>query len=420
MNKLKIELPEEIKKSSDKIKQAYVDWCTIADKIQNYPKRFLLVPDPENSEETKTVDLIQAWGHCNKKISHLNKDTRAKAKSIWNEILMLKNKKGQYKRLWTSELKNTEKGSKIAISTKYDELLDLFGKWLTLSEVYNTVKNEWGFHWITKKELNDFRVKNQDRIEIIKTEWESKSDHFYLAKKRGRIEQLGYLFHTQREKYEDSDHNTSYSKELRSILDQIRKEIEGEKISIDINGNINIDATLNANKTLKQVYSEISINNMIIGLVAAKKGLNPATLIKDLSESIYNQYNGFNGRLEDGEIQDLSMLPSNMLYDWQKLERIHKEKQRIKDESEIIQPINETNNKGLKRISDSIGIKDNDYKSNQGINESESNTSNDYSESVNYIEEGLKESEKPDTETLANSQVRKKLTELIDLKRLNG
>lgn len=380
MSNLKIEFPEEIQKASDIIKQAYIDWCKVGDRIQNHPKRFLLVPDSENSEETKTVDLIQAWGHCNKKISHLNKDTRAKAKSIWNEILMLKNEKGRYKRLWTKELKNTEKGSKIAISTKYEELMDLFGKWLTLAEVYNVVKNEWGYHWISKKELNDFRVKNQDRIEIIRTEWESKSDHFYLAKKRGRVEQLGYLFHTQREKYEDSDHNSNYSKELRAILDQIRKEIEGEKISIDINGNINIDATINANKSLKQVYSEISVNNMVIGLIAAKKGINPAGLIKDLSESIYNEYNGFKGVLADGEQQDLSMLPSNMLYDWQRLEQLHKEKKQKAEDAQIIE---------------------------------------DDTELIN-IEKDLKEGIKCASDKSANLEARKKLTELIDLKRLNG
>ena len=335
MAKIKIELPEEIKNKPQQIIQAYIDWCTIGEKIQNHPKRFLLVPNPENSEETITVDLIQMWGHCAKKISHLNKDTRAKAKEIWHEILMLKNQKGRYKRLWTRDLQGTEKGSRIAISTKYDELLDLFGKWLTLEEVYNVVRSEWGYHWITKKELNDFRVKHQDKIELIRTEWENKADHFYLAKKRGRVEQLGYLFHTQREKYEESDHNTNYSKELRAILDQIKKEIEGERISIDINGQINIDATINANKSLKQVYSEISINNMIIGLVAAKKGLNPAALMCELTESIYKDYNGFGGALEDGEEQDLSMLPSNMLYDWQKIDRLHKEKNRI-EEAEII------------------------------------------------------------------------------------
>lgn len=349
MSKLNIVIPEEIKDKPREIIQAYVDWCEIGEKIQNHPKRFLLVPDPENSEETKTVDLIQAWGHCSKKISHLNKETRAKAKDIWHELLMLKNKKGMYKRLWTRDLKGTEQGTKIAISARYEELMDLFGKWLTLEEVYNVVHSEWGYHWVTKKELNDFRVKNQDKIELIRTEWENKADHFYLAKKRGRVEQLGYLFHTQRAKYEESDHHTNYSKELRAILDQIKKEIEGEKIQIDINGQINVNATINANKSLKQVYSEISINNMIIGLVAAKKGLNPAGLMKELSESIYNEYNGFNGRLEDGEEQDLTMLPSNMLYDWSYLERVNKENKRniqdIEEIEEIKDPIEINKNK---------------------------------------------------------------------------
>ena len=147
---------------------------------------------------------------------------------------------------------------------------------------------------------------------------------------------------------------------------------------------------------------------MVIGLIAAKKGLNSVTLMKELSESIYNEYNGFNGALQDGEQQDLSMLPSNMLYDWQKIDRIHKKKE-IED-AKIIKDTDNSNQQSSKESTINTITSNNNKESrlNQG------------KESVKSKQGEQKEGQKGGSQSSPDSDTRKILTELIGLKRLNG
>ena len=85
------------------------------------------------------------------------------------------------------------------------------------------------------------------------------------------------------------------SKELRAIIEQIRKEVKGEEIKLTVDGRIDINATIQANQTLHEFLQKLPINMIVIGLTAAKQGLNPASLIASLGNSYYSKFNGFAG-----------------------------------------------------------------------------------------------------------------------------
>ena len=73
-----------------------------------------------------------------------------------------------------------------------------------------------------------------------------------------------------------------------------------------VDGRIDINATLHAETNVMAVMKQMSINALVVGLTAAKVGLNPTVLISQLASSWYAKFNGFNGNLMDGEQVQLS------------------------------------------------------------------------------------------------------------------
>ena len=313
-----VNIPKELQNQPDRIKKAYIDWLKIEGEIKSHPDRYHKVTDPENEDIIVDIDLTSNWRYVHRKVSHLPSTEIVELQTMWRAIQVLKQRKGQLKRVWNGALKSTETST---INSRETDILELFGRWMTVDEVHDTVHSDWGIAHISKRDINEFRIKNQEKIDKLRTEWENTYDHNYLAKKRGRIEQLGYLYYTQKQKYDGSDYAATYSREMVKILEQIRKEVEGDRLKLTVDGRIDVDQTIQVNKTLQDVSKELPINDMIIAIVAGKKGLNPVELMGQLTHSTYAAYNGFGGVLAKGDEQDLSVLPSNFTYDWVALEK---------------------------------------------------------------------------------------------------
>ena len=99
------------------------------------------------------------------------------------------------------------------------------------------------------------------------------------------------------------------------IIEQARKEVKGNELKMTVDGRIDVSATVHAESNVVEVMKHLSINALVIGLTAAKAGLNPAVLIGQLANSWYSQFNGFNGNIMEGkEVR----LPSALIrsYDW--------------------------------------------------------------------------------------------------------
>ncbi len=319
-----VDLPKELQNQPDRVKKAYAEWIKLEGHIRSHPDRYHKVTDPENEDIIVDIDLTSNWRYIHRKVSHLPANEIVELQTMWRGIQVLKQRKGQLKRVWNGALKADE-GS--TINERETDILELFGRWMTVGEVYDTVHSDWGIAHISKRDINEFRIKNQEKIDKLRTEWENTYDHNYLAKKRGRIEQLGYLYYTQKQKYDGSDYAATYSREMVKILEQIRKEVEGDRLKLTIDGRIDVDQTIQVNKTLQEVSKELPINDMIIAIVAGKKGLDPVELMGQLTNSTYAKYNGFGGVLTKGDEQDLSILPSNFTYDWVALEKKYKGKE---------------------------------------------------------------------------------------------
>lgn len=317
-----IEIPEFLIGEPLHLQEAYIEWCELDHTIRTHPDRFQEIIHPDNPSETIEVDLINAYPSVRNNIYHLSEKEQSKIKEKWGRIQSLKSKKGRLKVLW-SQKKYKGKNNGV-IDIKATQILELFGQWYTVDEVFKTVVHDWGYEEITRDELYKFSVANKLKIAKLREKWENGFNDHFITKKRGRIQTLSYLLQTQSELYKTEHYPLSRSREIRGIVEQVRKEIEGDKIALEINGQINIDLTLQLNKSMKKIAQQLSINRIIVGLVAARMGTNPERLITMLERSFYSKYNGFKGVLKETEEQDPLYHPSKLIYDWQMIEHKHK------------------------------------------------------------------------------------------------
>lgn len=219
------------------------------------------------------------------------------------------------------------------LAAKQDELLDLFGRLYTLDEVYRIVIEDWGYS-VARETIRTFYSRNLEKIEKLRNQYESDFSDVALTKKRSRLDKLSVMFYTYYNKWA-KDNRLEYSKELRALLEQIRKEVEGDSLNLNVQGQINVDMTIEANKTLYDTYKRIPVNNLILGMVAAKKGIDPTKLMAQLTSSYYSAMTGYGGKY-DAETQLIH--PVDLTYNWNEINMKHRgdKKNELIEEAKLV------------------------------------------------------------------------------------
>ena len=199
-------------------------------------------------------------------------------------------------------------------------IMELFGKFYTITDVAKVMAKEYRIK-VPEDELKKFYVENRDLITRRRADYVLNSKDFRVATEAGRLEVLNQLLIEAEIKNRASGgSNVELSNLIIKILEQARKEVKGNELKMTVDGKIDINATLHAELNVTTVMRQLSINSIVIGLTAAKSGLNPSVLIAQLANSWYSKFNGFNGNIMDGEEV---MLPSALIksYDWDKMEK---------------------------------------------------------------------------------------------------
>lgn len=316
--------PKEVANASNQIKHDYKEWRMAAERLENHPLRYVNVVNGYG--DIDIIDCTGIWKMNFLKMDKLRVADKASydlVKKNSDIIQPFKYAKGILNRKWNQALTG-KSGNKNVLDFRKGDILEAFGKYKNVREVHQLIK-DWGFN-ISFPNLETFYYSNLTEIKDRKMRFAASSGDFYLATEAGRIEVLSSLFIRLREMFNDTD-QVRYASEIRAIIEQIRKEVKGDEVRLTVDGKIDITATLQANRTLLELNQKLSVNAMIIGLVAAKKGVNPMDIQSQLANSFYNEYNGFNGIMdnEDDEIK----LPSHLIaqYDWKEIDNIHNIKQ---------------------------------------------------------------------------------------------
>lgn len=321
-NILNITIPDELKNAPKDIQEEYINWHKIGEELDNHPERYYEIPDKHG--DSIKVDCKGVWAMNVKRIKKLGVYTKDYEKEIKRRSKILaeiKLRKGHCAARYNGYL-NTNKIGKNVLDFRKGDILEAFGEYKSITQTLKLIK-EWGFN-IDKQKLTDFYYANLDEIQDRRVRFQSKENDYYLATATGRIEGLTHLYNKLLELFENTN-NVRYASEIRSIIEQVRKEVKGDEIRFTADLKIDITATVQANKTVQELNQRIPINMFIISLVASKKGIEPSSIMSQLGNSFYADYNGFNPIQEEEQMK----LPSHLInsYDWNEIEKMHREKE---------------------------------------------------------------------------------------------
>lgn len=313
--------PDYIQESSDVIKDLYLasEWAREERDLSD--KRYFTIVMDEGLDSERTIEIdyqqvvnvsayvkthggdLEAVRKANgKRLAYLRLD-----RAYQNSVLALNKALG----------KKTHRPRNIVDYT--GTILELFGKFYTIGDVAKVMAKEYRIK-VPEEELKKFYVDNRDLISRRRAEYVLQNKDFRIATETGRLEVLNQmLVDVEIRNKAQGGANTELNNLILRIIEQARKEVKGNEIKMTVDGRIDINATLHAESNINLTMGKMSINSLVIGLTAAKAGLNPAVLIAQLAHSWYKQFNGFNGNVMDGAAVEL---PSALIrsYDWEKIE----------------------------------------------------------------------------------------------------
>jgi hypothetical protein len=195
------------------------------------------------------------------------------------------------------------------------ELIELFGKMYTAKEVHEIVTTQWGYQ-LSITVLEAFKARHRSDIEARQEEVKRDAGHIRLGYKPVRMEELSYL-HSKRKRLYDENPSIANERQLQSILEQIRKEAEGEISTVHHTGEITVNTILDP-LMRKQLLQGLSVTDIIIGRVAARLGRNPQFLMQRLQTSMYAKFTGMATQAPE-DMEATPIYPSLYIYDFDKI-----------------------------------------------------------------------------------------------------
>lgn len=205
------------------------------------------------------------------------------------------------------------------LDVKKTEILELFGKFYNLTEVHRIVITEYKLE-CNIQSLDGFRIKHLDQIKELQEEYVKDYSDIRLTHKKSRLEELNELYVGRKNIYNTSKKAEDY-KLLLQTIEQIKREVEGDIVTINGNINLNIEQTL-----VSHIYQELirglAIKEIILSRVAARTNSNPYYLISRLSHSFYAKFNGFDVNDEIDLAEQINLYPSQVIYNFDEIRNL--------------------------------------------------------------------------------------------------
>lgn len=298
----------------------------IRDKIARYVDMHRHYRYIAPSGEELTIDCRMSPRWIRRRMEHVGADSSdiEQALRINRELLHFNGKLSEY----TRKAYGARNSNTSVLDARGEELIDMFGKLYTLDEVHQKIVQEWGMN-VSREALSKFYHRNLNQIERLRDQLCSDFSDLSLSRKRARLDRLSILFYTYYNKW-SKDPRLEYARELRATLEQIKREIEGEHVSIDFQGHINVDLTIELNRTISQIQQRIPINNLIIALTASRRNIDPTHLMTQLNTSYYSHMTGFGHYAPDRQ----TVHPLDLTYNWNE---ITSRAQTLPDEDSLVQ-----------------------------------------------------------------------------------
>lgn len=214
-------------------------------------------------------------------------------------------------------------------------VLELLGKDYSCAEVHRKLVSQGAqldYSWVLQ-----FAKRNEEKVRELRNTFREDYNDVSISVKRSRLEKLNYLLNDLMQEYEDSVRSDKlpYAREIRSILEQARKEVEGEELKLTVSGRIDIEATISNYMNDSKLLQGLTIQQLVISRVSARLGVHPQTLLYRLAYGFYSKWNGFR---RSSDLSTKPIYPSSVNYDILDLEEKNKEwTKKNKDKEEYVE-----------------------------------------------------------------------------------
>ena len=305
-----------------KNEEAYEKYLEAKRLMEEHPDRNYI------DSKGRLLVLTSSMGAIKKNIQDLPKKEQNVIVEKATAIARLKGQMIALKRKVNSKDGNSYEDPFEVLNERSSEIIELFGKWMTTEEVHKTIMLDWNMTSVGCQIVKKFALRHKETINKLRAQYDADYTDVSVASKRSRLSQLNYLLQDRRQIYETT-HKVDDSKEIRAILADARKEIEGEQLLININGRIEVDATITL-ELQNKIQGGLSLSQMIVARVAARIGKDPTFMMSRLANSVYAKFNGF--QKNDNIEVEKPIYPSAMVYDWELI----KNKKEVIEEAKVI------------------------------------------------------------------------------------
>ena len=322
--------PEVIQTASSELKNAFVALETAERALSESSYRFFVFEGKDGEEITADLKSYSTKGFILRhggKESDVKKAQRHKEMYVIPLIEEIKRCKEVFNDIYRKEMLSSVTPEIMSYIVK------LFGEMNGVDDVQKILKEEKKIK-LTQKELQAIFAKKKAEIESKRAVFLASSNQYKVATEAGRLQIINTIIIDLQHRYqkylaeEKEEKALIFEREIRNMLEQARKEVKGNELKLTVDGKIDIVATLHGQENVSRVFRTLPINSIIIGLVAAKSGLDPTVLVHQLATSYYKDFNGFNKTILGRE---KIMLPGDLIRaaNWEELE---KQNQKFLDE----------------------------------------------------------------------------------------
>lgn len=322
--------PEVIQTASNELKNAFVALETAERALSESSYRFFVFEGKDGEEITADLKSYSAKGFILRhggKESDVKKAQRHKEMYVMPLIEEIKRCKEVFNDIYRKEMLSSVTPEIMSYIVK------LFGEMNGVDDVQKILKEEKKIK-LTQKELQAIFAKKKAEIESKRAVFLASSNQYKVATEAGRLQIINTIIIDLQHRYqkylaeEKEEKALIFEREIRNMLEQARKEVKGNELKLTVDGKIDIVATLHGQENVSRVFRTLPINSIIIGLVAAKSGLDPTVLVHQLATSYYKDFNGFNKTILGRE---KIVLPGDLIRaaNWEELE---KQNQKFLDE----------------------------------------------------------------------------------------
>jgi hypothetical protein len=317
--------PEVIQTASSELKNAFVALETAERALSESSYRFFVFEGRDGEEITADLKSYSAKGFILRhggKESDVKKAQRHKEMFVMPLIEEIKRCKEAFNDIYRKEMLSSVTPEIMTYIVK------LFGEMNGVDDVQKILKEEKKIK-LTQKELQAIFAKKKAEIESKRAVFLASSNQYKVATEAGRLQIINTIIIDLQHRYqkylaeEKEEKALIFEREIRNMLEQARKEVKGNELKLTVDGKIDIVATLHGQENVSRVFRTLPINSIIIGLVAAKSGLDPTVLVHQLATSYYKDFNGFNKTILGRE---KIMLPGDLIRaaNWEELEKQNK------------------------------------------------------------------------------------------------